>query len=54
MAVATLLGKGDPAADVCVLSLRDDDGLPLAVPSWTTYPLPISAACGACRSLRAA
>jgi hypothetical protein len=54
MAVATLLGKADPAADVCLLSLRDDDGSPLAAPSWTTHPLPVSATCGACRSRRAA
>ena len=54
MAIATLVGTPNPAADVCVLSLRDGDGVPLAVPSWSTHPLPVSAACGACRSRLAA
>jgi hypothetical protein len=54
MAVATLLGKADAEAAVCVLSLRDERGRWLSAPSWTTYPLPVSSSCGACHSRRAA
>lgn len=53
MAVAALLGHGGDA-DVCVMSLRDDKGAPLPVPSWATYPLTRSVGCDACRSARAA